>query len=72
MAYDSGREEEFELGFLREDLPEGDDEVDSVSKQVINFEHGAVYLPKYFVDSNNHAVKKETRRIRTVSGHSLY
>ncbi|XP_028394717.1 uncharacterized protein LOC114518885 [Dendronephthya gigantea] len=67
MAYDSGSEEEMDWSFLCEDSPEGVDEVDAVSNQVINFESETSYMPKYFVDSNNRAVKKETRRLRTVS-----
>jgi hypothetical protein len=68
MAHENALEEDRNLRFLLEDVPEDRDEVDSVSKQVINFESGSVYLPKYFIDSENHAVRKGTRRLRMVSG----
>ena len=67
MAHETLCEEDLNLKFLVEDLPESRDEVDSVSKHVINFESGtAAYLPKYCLDSENRAVKNETRRLRTV------
>lgn len=59
--------EDLNLKFLVEDLPESREEVDSVSKQVISFECGSESLPKYFVNSDIHAVQKEKPRLRTVS-----
>ncbi len=72
MASDTLFEEDLHLRFLLEDVPQDRDEVDSISKHVINFESGSAYLPTYFVDSENRAVKQETRALRTVSALSLY
>ena len=66
MAYDSSSSEDLNLRFLLEDIPEDRDEVDSVSRHVIDFESRPV-LPKYFVDSENRAFKQKTTRLRTVS-----
>ena len=66
MAYDSSCEEDLNLRFLLEDIPEDRDEVDSVSKHVIDFESRPV-LSKYFIDSESRAVKQEATRLRTVS-----
>ena len=68
MAYETLLEEDRNLKFLVQDVPESRDEADSISKYVVNLESAsAVYLPKYSLDSENRAVKQETRRLRTVS-----
>ena len=67
MSYDGASDEDLNLKFLDESVPEERDEVDSISKQVIDFESASAYLPKFFVNSENQVVKQETRRSRTVS-----
>ena len=68
MAYETLFEEDRNLRFLVEDVPESRDEADSISKHVVNLECGSAgHLPKYSLDSENRAVKQETKRLRTVS-----
>ena len=73
MAYETLFEEDLNLRFLVQDVPESRDEVDSISKHVVNLESGsAVYLPKYSLDSENRAFKQEARRLRTVGNLCFY